>query len=199
MECCGVWSSNWSPKLLRWKNGAKPKGYIRRKGVLEIVLSCYCYVEPKHRAFCKLSKSAESKVEEFLKAHHCCLAGGLASLSPQVHLFSPQNSQTSLACRLFCNTCLQSVLTCTLSSALLGCSVAPCVGHVSPPLPPCLLLLLLLPVPRRPTRDFRNALHPVRNQIWYVTYDLCWHSQCSLFKDSFTICDLNIFKKSYFW
>ena len=125
-----------------------------------LLLLCY---EAKHRTFCNLNKSSESKEEEFIKAHHCCLAGWPASLFSNSPL-SPQNSQTSLACKLF----LQHPFTkCPYLYSVLGSTglqrCALCWARepqpTSPPLPPPLLLSssCLLAAPRRSTRDFTNS------------------------------------------
>ena len=50
---------------------------------------------------------------------------------------SPKTHKLHCFANCICNSpLLQSVLACTVSSGLLGCSVAPCVGHVSSGPPP---------------------------------------------------------------
>ena len=91
------------------------------------------------REFCDLTN-----LLGFLKAHHCFLgASPLLKFSPLTAASQKRTNFTAL--ETFCNTWLQSVLACTVSSGLLGCSVAPCVGHVSHSPPPPRSLLLLPP------------------------------------------------------
>ena len=129
---------------------------------MKIEQLCNCFVLSPPRIFHLLTKYLLSL--KSLPLLPCRPAPPSSSTSPPL---SPKTHKLHCFANCICNSpLLQSVLACTVSSGLLGCSVAPCVGHVSsppssPPLPfpsssPPSPSSCLLAAPRRSTRDFTN-------------------------------------------